>query len=165
MDDSISGLVDRAERPSRSKSRTGRSRWMLAACTILAVGMIFSIVSGLSWRSNAAAQDRQSFQSASGDVNETLGTLLSDDADFVAGLRAVLTMRSHLSATNFNEWFSELQGRRRQVGGLGKTVVEAVPGAGLAAPLLESVPAASPPPPPVRPAPPTTRGSPDTPPI
>jgi diguanylate cyclase (GGDEF)-like protein len=125
--------TERAERRSRPKGGTSRSRWALAACTILVAGVALSIVSGLSWRSNAAAQDRQSFQRASGDVNETLGTLLSNDADFVAGLRAVLTMRSHLSATSFNEWFSELQGRRRQVGGLGTTVVEAVPAAGLAA--------------------------------
>jgi Diguanylate cyclase, GGDEF domain/CHASE domain len=51
----------------------------------------------------------------------------------VASLRAVLTMRPRLSATSFDEWFSELQGPERQVGGLGTTVVEAVPASRLAA--------------------------------
>ena len=131
LDGSISDPVDRAEKRSRSTIWTSRCRWALAACAILVLGVALSAAGGLAWRSNGVAQDKQGFQRASTDVNETLKTLLSNDADFVASLRAVLTMRPHLSAAGFNEWFSELQGRRRQVDGLGTTVVEAVPAADL----------------------------------
>jgi diguanylate cyclase (GGDEF)-like protein len=129
--ESTPNVADRTEPSTRIK--TTRGRWMLAACAILVVGMTVSLAGGLLWRSSVSAHDRQSFQVASTDVNETLETQLDRDADFVTSLRAVLTMRPQLGASAFDEWFSQLQGRRRQVGGLGTTVVEAVPGARLAA--------------------------------
>jgi diguanylate cyclase (GGDEF)-like protein len=128
--DAISRLRDRAHtRPPAGRSRR---RSILAACAILIVGVAASIGGGLLWRSSVRAQDRQSFQTSATDVNETVETLLSRDADFVSSLRAVLTMQPRLNATRFDEWFSELQGRQREVGGLGTTVVEAVPAARLA---------------------------------
>jgi diguanylate cyclase (GGDEF)-like protein len=129
--DALSKLGGRA-RP-RPRVDTIRSRSMLAACTILIVGVAAAIGGGLLWRSSVRAHGRQSFQTAATDVNETIETLLRRDADFVTSLRAVLTMQPHLSATRFDQWFSELQGRQRQIGGLGTTVVEAVPAARLAA--------------------------------
>jgi len=106
---------------------------MVLACSILIVGLVASLGSALLWRSSVKAQDKQEFQTSSTDVSETLQTLLQRDADFVATLRAVLTMQPHLSATAFDQWFAQLQGKQRQVGGLGTTVVEAVPAAALAA--------------------------------
>jgi diguanylate cyclase (GGDEF)-like protein len=106
---------------------------MLVACAILVVGLVASLGSALLWRSNVKAHDKQEFQTSSTDVSETLETLLQRDADFVATLRAVLTMQPHLSATSFDQWFAQLQGRQREVSGLGTTVVEAVPAADLAA--------------------------------
>jgi diguanylate cyclase (GGDEF)-like protein len=106
---------------------------MVLACSILIVGLAASLGSALLWRSSVKAQDKQEFQTSSTDVSETLQTLLQRDADFVATLRAVLTMQPHLSATDFDQWFAQLQGKQRQVGGLGTTVVEAVPAAQLAA--------------------------------
>jgi diguanylate cyclase (GGDEF)-like protein len=106
---------------------------MILACAILVVGLVASLGSALLWRSSVKAHDKQEFQTSSTDVSETLETLLQRDADFVATLRAVLTMQPHLSATNFDQWFAQLQGKQRQVGGLGTTVVEAVPAAQLAA--------------------------------
>jgi hypothetical protein len=131
LPDSIPGPAGRPGKPSRFATRRGR--WVLVAYSILVVGVAVSVAGGLLWRSSVEAHDRQNFQVASTDVSETLETLLNRDADFVTSLRAVLTMRPHLSATSFDEWFSELQGRQRQVGGLGTTVVEAVPAARLAA--------------------------------
>jgi hypothetical protein len=108
---------------------TGRA----TSCVVLAVGLVASLGSALLWRSSVRAHNKQEFQTNSTDVNETLETLLQRDADFVATLRAVLTMQPHLSATRFDEWFAQLQGKQREVSGLGTTVVEAVPAAGLAA--------------------------------
>jgi hypothetical protein len=79
------------------------------------------------WRTSVRAHDKQEFQTNSTDVSETRETLLQRDADFVATLRAVLTMQPHMSATDFDRWFAQLHGKQRQVGGLGTTVVEAVP--------------------------------------
>jgi diguanylate cyclase (GGDEF)-like protein len=106
---------------------------MVLACSILTVGLVASLGSALLWRSSVKAQDKQEFQTSSTDVSETLETLLQRDADFVATLRAVLTMRPHMSATSFDQWFAQLQGKQREVSGLGTTVVEAVPAADLAA--------------------------------
>jgi diguanylate cyclase (GGDEF)-like protein len=129
--DAISTLRDRAQ--TRPRAAGSHSRSMVAACTILIIGVAASIGGGLLWRSSVRAHDRQSFQSAATDVSETTETLLNRDADFVASLHAVLTMQPNLSATRFDQWFSELHGRQRQVGGLGTSVVEAVPAARLAA--------------------------------
>jgi hypothetical protein len=106
---------------------------MLLACTILIVGLVVSLGSALLWRSSVRTHDRQEFQTSSTDVSETLETLLRRDADFVATLRAVLTMQPHMSAIRFDQWFAQLQGKQREVSGLGTTVVEAVPAADLAA--------------------------------
>ncbi len=92
-----------------------------------------SLGSALLWRSSVKTHDKQEFQTNSTDVSETLETLLQRDADFVATLRAVLTMQPHLSASGFDQWFAQLQGKQREVSGLGTTVVEAVPAADLAA--------------------------------
>jgi diguanylate cyclase (GGDEF)-like protein len=106
---------------------------MVLACAILTVGLVASLGSALLWRSSVKAHDKQEFQTSSTDVSETLETLLQRDADFVATLRAVLTMQPHMSATSFDQWFAQLQGKQREVSGLGTTVVEAVPAADLAA--------------------------------
>jgi diguanylate cyclase (GGDEF)-like protein len=99
---------------------------MLVASAILAVGLTFSFAGALLWRANVRSQDRGGFETTATDVNKTLEALLRRDADFVATLRAVLTMQPHLSASRFHTWFAELQGKRRTVGGLGTTVVEPV---------------------------------------
>jgi diguanylate cyclase (GGDEF)-like protein len=106
---------------------------MALAYSILIVGLVASLGSALLWRSSVKAHDRQQFQAGSTDVNETVETLLRRDADFVTTLRGVLTMQPHLSATRFDQWFSQLQGRQREMSGLGTTVVEVVPAAELAA--------------------------------
>src|SRR6202034_934470 len=121
--------------PGDALARATKSRrwWMVFACSILTVGLMASLGSALLWRSSVKAHDRQQFQTSSTDVNETVETLLRRDADFVTTLRAVLTMQPHLSATRFDQWFSQLQGRQREMSGLGTTVVEVVPAAELAA--------------------------------
>jgi hypothetical protein len=119
------------ERPIRTAM--SRRRWMVLACVILVVGLVASLGSASLWRSSVRAHDRQEFQTSSTDVNGAVKTLLRRDADFVTTLRGVLTMQPHLSATRFDQWFSQLQGKQREVSGLGTTVVEAVPAADLAA--------------------------------
>ncbi len=85
-----------------------------------------SLAGAALWRSSVRSHNVQEFQTTATDVNETLETLLNRDADFVSTLRAVLAMQPHLGATRFDRWFSALDGKRHQVGGLGTTVVEPV---------------------------------------
>src|SRR5580692_10531253 len=100
-----------AETPIRIAAR--RRRWMIIACTIFVVGLAASLGSALLWRSSVRTHDKQEFQTGSTDVSETLETLLRRDADFVATLRAVLTMQPHLSAIRFDRWFVQLEGKQR----------------------------------------------------
>ncbi|MGD0453407.1 MAG: EAL domain-containing protein [Solirubrobacteraceae bacterium] len=103
----------------------------MVASAILLVGLAVSVASGLLWRSSVSTHDRQTFNGSASGVTATLDTLLRRDADFVATLRAVLTLQPHMSATRFAEWFAELQGQQRLVGSLGASVVERVPAGAL----------------------------------
>ena len=53
--------------------------------------------------------------------------MLRRDADFVSTLRATLTMQPQIGANGFSEWYAQLDGSQRQVGGLGTTVIMRVP--------------------------------------
>jgi diguanylate cyclase (GGDEF)-like protein len=103
-----------------------RRRWVLLACALLALGLAISLAGASLWRSSVRSDNSHEFKTTSTDVSETVETLLNRDADFVATLRAVLAMQPHQSATRFKRWFAELEGKQRQVGGLGTTVVERV---------------------------------------
>jgi diguanylate cyclase (GGDEF)-like protein len=112
---------------------SSRGRWAPIACAILVVGLGLSLGGALLWRSSVRSREHQEFQTNATDVSETAETLLRGDADLVTTLRGVLTMQPNMSATRFDQWFAELHGKERQVGGLGTTVVEVVPARGLAA--------------------------------
>jgi diguanylate cyclase (GGDEF)-like protein len=99
---------------------------MLAACTILTLGLAASVAGGLMWGSSVRAHEKQSFQTTATDVVETLEMQLTRDTEFVSTLRGVLTMQPAMSATGFHLWFAAIEGRKRQVGGLGTLVVRAV---------------------------------------
>ncbi|HEV2973913.1 MAG TPA: EAL domain-containing protein [Solirubrobacteraceae bacterium] len=116
-----------------SRSGVGRRRWILVALAILVAGLAVSVVGAVLWRSSVHAKDKQAFQTTATDVSESMETLLRRDTDFVATLRAVLTMQPGLGASGFNRWFTELQGAERQVGGLGTLAIKSVPEAQLAA--------------------------------
>ncbi|MHB8241727.1 MAG: putative bifunctional diguanylate cyclase/phosphodiesterase [Solirubrobacteraceae bacterium] len=105
----------------------GRGRWLQIASVVLVFGLVVALAGGLLWRGSVRAHGAQEFQTNATDVNETLESMLRRDADFVAMQRALLTMQPHLSARRFSEWFVEMQGANRQVGGLGTTVVDRVP--------------------------------------
>src|ERR1700723_2385043 len=117
----IPGPASPRDAPARTTK--GRRRWMVLACSMLIVGLVASFGSALLWRSSVKAHERQQFQTSSTDVNETVETLLRRDADVVTTLRGVLTMQPHLSATRFDQWFSQLRGKQREMSGLGTTVV------------------------------------------
>jgi len=124
------GLGERAQ--ARTVSR-GPRHWTLFACALLAVGLALSLGGAALWRASVRSHERQGFQVSATDVSETLETLLARDSDFLTTLRGVLTLEPNLSATRFDQWFSQLQGKQREVGGLGTTVVESVPASELAA--------------------------------
>jgi diguanylate cyclase (GGDEF)-like protein len=108
-------------------------RWGLFACVILLLGLAGSVASALLWRSSVLTHNKQTFQTTATDVSETVETLLRRDTDFVGTLRTVLTIQPGLSATGFDDWFIELNGKVRQVGGLGTLVVRYLPAAELTA--------------------------------
>jgi diguanylate cyclase (GGDEF)-like protein len=112
---------------SRHHIGGGRRRWwMLFACSILVVGLAVSLAGALLWRSSVRTRDKQTFQTTATDVSGTVETLLRRDTDFVATLRAMMTMQPGLTASGFKQWFTELEGQRRQVGGLGTLVVRSI---------------------------------------
>ncbi len=98
---------------------------------MLGFALLLSAAAGVLWRSSAARQERQTFRSTAASVSATLGTSLRRDADFVTTMRSLLTMQPALSPSQFNTWYETLQGRSRQVGGLGTAVVNRVPAAQL----------------------------------
>jgi diguanylate cyclase (GGDEF)-like protein len=120
-------VVDAVPASSHTSAGGGKRRWwMLAAGSILAFGLAVSLAGALLWRASVRTHNLQEFQVNATDVRETLEPLLRRNIDFVASLRAVLTMEPHMSATRFDQWLTQLQGNQRQVGGLGTTVVEPV---------------------------------------
>jgi diguanylate cyclase (GGDEF)-like protein len=134
LDTTARAVADAAAPASPTGAGGVRRRWwMLLASVILVLGLGASLTSALLWRSSVRMHDRQTFQTTATDVSGTVETLLRRDTDFVATLRAVLTMQPGLSAGGFSRWFTELEGHRRQVGGLGTLVVRPVAAAKLAA--------------------------------
>jgi diguanylate cyclase (GGDEF)-like protein len=107
--------------------------WTLFACALLLVGLAVSLGGGALWRTSVRSHERQSFEVGATDVSETLETLIARDSDFVGTLRAAIALEPNMSATRFDQWFAQLQGKQRELGGLGTTVVEAVPAGELAA--------------------------------
>ena len=128
--DDIAALPHSEQEPDRTAAH--HTRWLAFACAVLAVGVAASLGSALLWRSSVRMHERETFDATASDVSATLGTMLRRDADFIATLRAALTMEPHMSASRFERWFGQLDGERRLVGGLGTVVVEAVPARELA---------------------------------
>jgi diguanylate cyclase (GGDEF)-like protein len=113
--------------PNRRQA-SGRS-WVLAACALLLAGAVVSAASALLWRSSVQRYQRQAFRTAATDISDTAQTLLRRDTDFTGTLDTVLSLEPHLGQVGLNRWYTALEGWKRQVGGLGLTVVSAVPAA------------------------------------
>ncbi len=119
--------LERIRVPLRSVAKRAappRSRRTPAlAAAILVLGLVGSFAGSLWWRANVHDEQHDSFATTAADVTATLHTMLRRDADFVVAVRAMLTMEPNMSASRFERWFSTLQGRRRQTGSLGTSVV------------------------------------------
>src|ERR1700754_1897555 len=98
-------------------------RALQVAVAVLVVGLVFSALSAVMWARAGRSNDRKDFHAVAEDVSSAVGILLQRDTNFVATLRAVLTMDPHLSPTQFEDWYSRLQTSQRQVGGIGSAVV------------------------------------------
>jgi len=112
---------------TRGRRSTRRRWWLIIAVAVLMVGLALSAVSAELWRKDERRDQRRAFALTSANVTATLGTLLHRDADFVATLRAVLTMQHPLSATEFYRWYRRLQGSGRRPGAIGTAVIASVP--------------------------------------
>jgi diguanylate cyclase (GGDEF)-like protein len=117
----------------RSNAPDARRRrpWILLAAAILVLGLAVSLAAGLLWRSSVHTHEVTASRTVATNVGETVQTLLRRDTDFLGTLRAVLTMQPDLSQSSFDRWYTELEGRQRQVGSLGTTIVRSVPAAEL----------------------------------
>jgi diguanylate cyclase (GGDEF)-like protein len=121
-------VVNAASAPSHKGASGGRRRWwMLVAGGILVLGLAVSLAGAQLWRSSVRTHEKQTFKATATDTSETLEMLLRRDTDFIATLRTVVGMQPSLSASGFNQWFTGLEGRQRQVGGLGTLLVRSVP--------------------------------------
>jgi diguanylate cyclase (GGDEF)-like protein len=105
----------------------------IAAIVILLVGLALSVGAALLWHDSVRSHERQTFAATASDVTATLATELRRDTDFVATLRALVTMQPHLTSTQFNEWYAQLEGQQRQVGSLATAIISIVPARELAA--------------------------------
>ena len=110
-----------------SRAQRRRRRTTALAGTILLLGIFVSLAGGVWWRASVRKEDRRSFQATAADVTATLGTMLRREVDFVSSLGATMTMQPGISPTRFRQWFTELDGRRRQVGSIGTSVITRVP--------------------------------------
>jgi diguanylate cyclase (GGDEF)-like protein len=114
-----------AEDQEPTTSRRSR-RALRAAVVVLVIGLLFSAISAVMWGRAVQANDRKDFHAEAEDVTSTAGILLQRDSNFVATLRAVLTMNPAMTPSQFEQWYSRLQGPQRQVGGIGSAVVNVV---------------------------------------
>jgi hypothetical protein len=127
-------VADAAPALSRKSAGGGRRRlWLLVAGGILVLGLAVSLGGAQLWRSNVRTHEKQTFQTTATDVSETLEMQLRRDTDFLTTLRTVVAMQPGVRASGFNQWFNGLEGRQRQVGGLGTLLVRSVPAGALAA--------------------------------
>ncbi len=110
-------------------SISARTGWRAAlpVAMILVTGLVLSLLGALAWRSSAQDSRRQAFSASATDVGAHTATLLRRDTDFIATLHTVLTLNPDLSQAQLDEWYVQLEGFQRQAGGLGMTVVAAIP--------------------------------------
>ncbi len=104
----------------------------MAACAVLVFGSAAALASAVLWRSSVRSDQHDAFRTAATNVSDTTQTLLRADVDFLGTLNAILTIQPHLRQQGFDEWYHELEGSKRQVGGLGTTIISSVPAASLA---------------------------------
>lgn len=113
--------------PNRTGARARRRPSLAVAIAILIVGLALSAAAALLLRADVRSHEHREFTATAADVKETLAAELRRDTDFVATLRALETMHPRLSDTQFNEWYAQLEGDRRQVGNLATAVISVVP--------------------------------------
>jgi diguanylate cyclase (GGDEF)-like protein len=117
----------------RSVLRRTRSRALPLALALLVGGLAISLGAALLWHSRVRGQERQNFETRVEDASATIATELRGDVDFIATVRALVTMHPHLSASSFDRWYSELRSVDSDVGGAATAVVSRVPADRLAA--------------------------------
>ena len=112
--------------PRASVWASRRHRIWLIATGIVATGLILSAISGMMWAHAESAYSRKTLRASAQNVSATLGSLTGRDADFLATLRAVLTLNPRFDGAQFRRWYDRLAGSQRQVGGLGSGVLDVV---------------------------------------
>jgi diguanylate cyclase (GGDEF)-like protein len=117
-----------------SKRQLSRLRAsLLPAGALFASGLAISLAAALLWRSSVRDHERASFRATFSDVTATLGTELRRNDDYIATIRALVEMQPHLTAARLGEWYTALEGRKRQSGDAMTGVVSRVPARELAA--------------------------------
>jgi diguanylate cyclase (GGDEF)-like protein len=133
--------------PSEEQARAGlleRLRAMIARWSLrpralpLALGLLFaglaiSLNAALLWHTTVRGQERDNFDSRVEDATATIATGLRGDMDFIASVRALVTMRPRLSTTGLKRWYEQLGSVDRGAGGAATAVVSVVPASALGA--------------------------------
>ena len=88
---------------------SGRTRAVLVAALILAVGIVGSAFLASQWRSNVTNANLQSFDSTSADVSGTLDSKLDTTFGLTRTMRAIATMEPQAGDTRFGQWYSQLR--------------------------------------------------------
>jgi diguanylate cyclase (GGDEF)-like protein len=96
---------------------------------VLVIGLALSAMLTVLLVSSSRRDSQQTFSATAEDVSTTLTTLLHRDADFVTTMRGVVTMAPGITDSGFAAWYAAVDGRNRQVGGLGTAVLAPVPAA------------------------------------
>ena len=110
-----------------------RHRWRakLIVATIVAAGLALSVIGAIAWHASAQENQTQAFATSAADVTQSVATLLRRETGLTGTLSTVMTLEPQLSQKRLDNWYTALEGPEIQAGGLGTTVVAAVPAARL----------------------------------
>ena len=126
------GVIRAAIRGSRRLLPRGRGAVVLAVVLFVG-GVVLSLLVASTLRANAREHERQALRTVATDTTATIEQKIESDVSFIATTRALMTMQPKLTPSGFAEWYSRLEGRRRQLGSLGTTVTQVVPAGGVRA--------------------------------
>ncbi len=108
-------------------------RGLAAVAVVAAVGLAISATAALLWRASARSHERDAFAATAADVTANIASELRRDTDFIATIRAVVSMQPDIGSTGLMRWYRQMRGAQRQAGAQATAVIVPVPASRLAA--------------------------------
>jgi diguanylate cyclase (GGDEF)-like protein len=123
-----------ATKMSRDADRSSGSGWIrILAWVVLVAGLAISVGVAIGWRSTVNDHNNDSFATTAGNVQNSVATQVSRQADLAASIRGMVTADPNLSNVYFRNWYESADVGTRFPGGVGTSYIERVPAADLAA--------------------------------